>query len=154
MICLYMTRRTWIWTSKSKWVFLGRLEFANMDKATLLSILQLAPVALSGSYDDLNDKPNRYDSFLILDSVSAYWDYSESDKAIVTITEPTELAIAGVYNGAVGCVMVYGSELILPLNSKKPKDVFSLVDLSEGGYYQYTFLFDGTNYNWSRTVMF
>lgn len=117
-----------------------------MDRTTLLNILQLPSVAISGSYNDLVDKPNRYESFGTVEN--GVWDYSITDKIILT----TDLvSIGNVYNGAVGMI-VSELDITLPTNSKKAVD-YDYMAISEGQKYIYTFYFDGTNFNWSRTVV-
>lgn len=129
-----------------EWVFLGNLEFVNMDRTTLLNILQLPNVATSGSYNDLVDKPNRYESFeTVTDGV---WDYSTTDKIILTADL---VSISNMYNGAVGMI-VSELDITLPANSKKAVD-YDYMSINEGQKYIYTFYYDGTNFNWSRTVI-
>lgn len=96
-----------------EWQFLGNAEFAQMDRSTLLKVLNLATVALTGSYTDLVDIPNRYDSPLVLDGTAetVTWDYAQSDTAIVTLTENKPLAISNPYNGCVAVIQCYGAQL-------------------------------------------
>ena len=100
-------------TVNPEWQFLGNAEFANMDRVTLLRILELSAVAVTGDYKDLTNIPARYNSPFILDSSggTVTWDYSQSDMAVVTLTEPKQLNIIGGYNGAVAVVQCYGSTL-------------------------------------------
>ncbi len=133
-----------------EWVFLGFLNFASLEKSTLLDILELAAVAISGSYTDLINKPNRYESFLSL--ATGAWDYSLSDKAVITLTADTILTLTNVYNGAVGTLIVYGAfTLTMPVNSKYAYD-YNYLDALIGEYFMYTFIYDGSNYHWNRTV--
>ncbi|MDF2568219.1 MAG: hypothetical protein K0R90_1675 [Oscillospiraceae bacterium] len=138
-----------------EWVFLGNLDFANMDKATLLNILQLPTVATTGSYTDLLNKPNRYESFITLTTGAGHtaWDYSVSDKAICTLPYNAILYLDHIYNGAVGLLILYpnGHELTLPENSIKSMD-FDYVTIGEEQHYIYTFVYDGVKFHWSRTV--
>lgn len=109
-----------------------------------------AVVATSGSYNDLSDRPNQYQSFITLQP-GQVWDYSQSDKAVITVTESTAISLSNLYNGAVGLIKVYGGELILPAGSKKSVD-FDYVTAQDGGHYTYTFVYDGTSLCWARTV--
>ena len=130
-----------------EWVFLGRLEFANMDKTTLLSILQLAPVAISGSYTDLINRPNRYESFITIEN--GIWDYLESDKIILITTNL--ISINNTTNGSIG--YIYSDmELTLPANSETTID-YNYITLSTGQQWQYSFVKLGDFYIWSRTVI-
>lgn len=108
-----------------------------------------AAVATSGSYNDLSDKPRRYEQFITL--TDGNWDYSLSDKAVITLAEDTAINITNLYNGAVGLIKVYGAELILPEGSKQSID-FDYVQAASGEHYTYTFVYDGAALCWARTV--
>lgn len=132
--------------SNPTWVWLTDIQLVAPSKDYLLNILQLATVATTGSYTDLTDKPNRYESFATVDN--GVWDYSAADKIKLTADL---VSINNVYNGAVGLIQT-DLDITLPENSKKAYD-YDYMDLPTGGMYQYTFLYDGSCYNWSRTVI-
>lgn len=132
--------------SNPTWVWLTDIQLVAPSKDYLLNILQLATVATTGSYADLINKPKRYESFVIVDD--GVWDYSAADKIKLTADL---VSIGNVYNGAVGLIQT-DLDITLPENSKKAYD-YDYMDLPTGGMYQYTFLYDGSYYNWSRTVI-
>lgn len=132
--------------SNPTWVWLTDIQLVAPSKDYLLNILQLATVATTGSYNDLINKPKRYESFVIVDD--GVWDYSAADKIKLTADL---VSIGNVYNGAVGLIQT-DLDITLPKNSKKAYD-YDYMDLPTGGMYQYTFLYDGSYYNWSRTVI-
>lgn len=132
--------------SNPTWVWLTNIQLVAPSKDYLLNILQLATVATTGSYNDLINKPKRYESFVIVDD--GVWDYSAADKIKLTADL---VSIGNVYNGAVGLIQT-DLDITLPENSKKAYD-YDYMDLPTGGMYQYTFLYDGSYYNWSRTVI-
>lgn len=132
--------------SNPTWVWLTDIQLVAPSKDYLLNILQLATVATTGSYTDLINKPKRYESFVIVDD--GVWDYSVADKVKLTADL---VSIGNVYNGAVGLIQT-DLDITLPENSKKAYD-YDYMDLPTGGMYQYTFLYDGSYYNWSRTVI-
>lgn len=132
--------------SNPTWVWLTDIQLVAPSKDYLLNILQLATVATTGSYNDLINKPKRYESFVIVDD--GVWDYSSADKIKLTADL---VSISNVYNGAVGLILT-DLDITLPENSKKAYD-YDYMDLPTGGMYQYTFLYDGSYYNWSRVVI-
>ena len=132
--------------SNPTWVWLTDIQLVAPSKDYLLNILQLATVATTGSYTDLINKPKRYESFVIVDD--GVWDYSAADKIKLTADL---VSIGNVYNGAVGLIQT-DLDITLPENSKKAYD-YDYMDLPTGGMYQYTFLYDGSYYNWSRMVI-
>lgn len=132
--------------SNPTWVWLTDIQLVAPSKDYLLNILQLATVATTGSYTDLINKPNRYESFATVDD--GVWDYSAADKIKLTADL---VSISNVYNGAVGLIQT-NLNITLPENSKKAYD-YDYMDLPTGGMYQYTFLYDGGYYNWSRVVI-
>lgn len=132
--------------SNPTWVWLTDIQLVAPSKDYLLNILQLATVATTGSYTDLINKPKRYENFVIVDD--GVWDYSATDKIKLTVDL---VSIGNVYNGAVGLILT-DLDITLPKNSKKAYD-YDYMDLPTGGMYQYTFLYDGSYYNWSRTVI-
>lgn len=85
----------------------------TFTRDSLLNILSLADIALTGSYNDLQDVPNRYDSPIVLDGTAdtITWNYTQSDTAIVTLTENKPLEISNPYNGCVAVIQVYGAQL-------------------------------------------
>lgn len=132
--------------SNPTWVWLTDIQLVAPSKDYLLNILQLATVATTGSYTDLINTPKRYESFVIVDD--GVWDYSAADKIKLTADL---VSIGNVYNGAVGLIQT-DLDITLPENSRKAYD-YDYMDLPTGGMYQYTFLYDGSYYNWSRTVI-
>ena len=132
--------------SNPTWVWLTDIQLVAPSKDYLLNILQLATVATTGSYTDLINKPKRYESFVVVDD--GVWDYSAADKIKLTADL---VSIGNVYNGAVGLIQT-DLDITLPENSKKAYD-YDYMDLPTGGMYQYTFLYDGSYYNWSRMVI-
>lgn len=132
--------------SNPTWVWLTDIQLVAPSKDYLLNILQLAAVATTGSYNDLINKPKRYESFVIVDDGAR--DYSAADKIKLTADL---VSIGNVYNGAVGLIQT-DLDITLPENSKKAYD-YDYMDLPTGGVYQYTFLYDGSYYNWSRMVI-
>lgn len=132
--------------SNPTWVWLTDIQLVAPTKDYLLNILQLATVATTGSYTGLINKPKRYESFVIVDD--GVWDYSAADKIKLTADL---VSIGNVHNGAVGLIQT-DLDITLPENSKKAYD-YDYMDLPTGGMYQYTFLYDGSYYNWSRTVI-
>ena len=94
-----------------EWQFIGNAEFAQMDRTTLLKILDLATVAITGNYADLVGKISKYDSPIVLDGTAdtIVWDYSQSDTALVTLTADKPLSISNAFNGAVACLQCYGA---------------------------------------------
>lgn len=132
--------------SNPTWVWLTDIQLVAPSKDYLLNILQLATVATTGSYNDLINKPKRYESFATVDD--GVWDYSAADKIKLTADL---VSIGNVYNGAVGLIQT-DLDITLPENSKKAYD-YDYMDLPTGGMYQYTFLYDGSYYNWSRVVI-
>lgn len=132
--------------SNPTWVWLTDIQLVAPSKDYLLNILQLAAVATTGSYNDLINKPKRYESFVVVDD--GVWDYSAADKIKLTADL---VSIGNVYNGAVGLILT-DLDITLPENSKKAYD-YDYMDLPTGGMYQYTFLYDGSYYNWSRMVI-
>lgn len=85
----------------------------TFTREAILNTLKLADIAISGSYNDLQDIPNRYNAPLVLDGTTetVTWDYTQSDTAVVTLTEPKALDIQNGYNGAVAVLQCYGSAL-------------------------------------------
>lgn len=132
-----------------EWVFLGQFQFLALNKENLLSILNLPAVATSGSYNDLSDKPNRYEQFVTL--TNGNFDFAVSDKAIITLTEDTTLNITNMYNGAVALLEVYGANLLLPENFKKSVD-FDYLDITSPQHWIYVIVYDGVNYHVTRSV--
>ncbi len=124
---------------------------ALLSKAYLLGILQLPTVAISGSYNDLLNKPNRYESIIVL--ANGNWDYSVSDSAKLTMTQNTNLTVTNVYNGAYGVIEVFGSyTLTLPANSYGLPPEWSSLTPVAGQHYVYSFRYDGLKFSWKRSV--
>lgn len=124
-----------------EWQFLGNAEFAQMDRTTLLKILDLATVAISGQYSDLLGIPNKYDSPLVLDGTSdaIAWDYSQGDTALVTLTADKALTISNSYNGARASLDVYGAKLALDDTTYLKSATYAYLEAIEGEHYHYEF---------------
>ena len=129
------------------WVWMTDMSLVSLTKPYLMGILQLANVADSGSYNDLTDKPKRYESFITVDD--GVWNYNLSDKILLVDSNLAE--INNVTNGAIGLINTT-YDLTLPLNSRKALD-YDYVELEAGQLWQYTFQYDGSNYYWSRAVI-
>lgn len=133
-----------------EWVFLGNLDFASLDRPTLLGILQLAPIALSGDYGDLRNLPPWYRAPVTLDGTAdtVAWDYSQSDRAIVTLIEDKPINITGLFPGCEGVLQVYGTgSIILPEDQQNP--LISMVPPLDGEHATYTFYSrDGVAIDW------
>ena len=133
-----------------EWVFLGNLDFASLDRPTLLGILQLAPIALSGDYGDLRNLPPWYRAPVTLDGTAdtVAWDYSQSDRAIVTLIEDKSINITGLFPGCEGVLQVYGTgSIILPEDQQNP--LISMVPPLDGEHATYTFYSrDGVAIDW------
>ena len=113
----------------------------NKDKYT-------APIAVRYfAMSDLNYPPNDV----------SFWDYDyvDGDNAIIEIntTYPkTKISITNATAGNIGVVTVKGGQLTLPLNSILSAD-FGYLTAVGNQYYRYSFYFDGTNFEWHRTVL-
>ena len=108
--------------SAPAWVWIGDFVFTSLDKETLLGILQLSTVAVTGSYSDLQNIPNKYDAPVVLDGTgeTVIWDYSESENALVTLTGNKPIQINNLYPGAEGKIQVYGGLLEIPEGERNP----------------------------------
>lgn len=124
-----------------EWQFLGNAEFAQMDRTTLLKILDLATVAISGKYSDLIGIPNKYDSPIVLDGTAdtISWDYSQSDTALVTLTADKALTISNSYNGCRARLDVYGAKLILDDATYLKSATYAYLEAVDGEHYHYEF---------------
>lgn len=80
------------------------------------------------------------------------WDFSQGNKAKVVLESNTAIEINNISNGCIGQIRVVGAELILPDNSDKSID-FDYIYANTGQYYLYTFVYDGTRYEWHRSVI-
>ncbi len=129
------------------WVWMTDLSMVQLSKNYLLGILQLPTVATTGSYPDLINKPNRYESFITV--TTGIWDYSLSDKIILTTNNLS--SITNVTNGAIGQI-VTDYDLTLPVGSKKAVD-YNYIIATAGQSYHYTFVWTGTYYYFTRTVI-
>ena len=133
-----------------EWVFLGYMEFTSLDRDSLLAVLQLAPVALSGQYADLQGKPARYQTPLVLDGSgeSIPWNVSQSDNAVVSISGSKPLALSGLYPGCEGHIEVFGGLLDIPDGEKSPTFDY-LSPLSGQEHLAYAFFSrDGIHCQW------
>jgi len=133
------------------WNWFSDLSLLHLTKDYLLSILLLPTVAITGSYNDLLGKPNRYESIIVL--ADGNWNYAVSDSVKLTMTQNTTLAITNVYNGAYGVIEVFGNyTLTLPANSYGlPPEWNSLTPII-GQHYVYSFRYDGNKFSWRRSV--
>ena len=124
-----------------EWQFIGNAEFAQMDRTTLLKILDLATVAISGKYSDLIGIPNKYDSPIVLDGTAdtIAWDYSQSDTALVTLAADKALTISNSTNGARASLDVYGAKLILDDTTYLKSATYAYLEAIEGEHYHYEF---------------
>ncbi len=122
------------------WAWMTDLNIA-FNKESLLSILSLPDVAISGEYSDLQGIPNRYQSPIVLDSTgdTITWDYSLSDTAIVTLTADKPLAISNSYNGARASLDVYGAKLVLDDTTYLKAATYAYLEAVEGEHYHYEF---------------
>lgn len=131
-----------------EWVFLGNLEFANLDRTTLLNILTLATVATSGSYTDLINKPNRYESFATVSN--GLWNYNDSDK--IFLTTVNSLVITNLTVGAIGIVITEFNLTLTGLGTVKKSPDYDYITATAGQIYVYTILNAGTYLYLTRTV--
>lgn len=137
-----------------EWQFLGNAEFAQMDRVTLLKILNLATVALTGSYNDLLDIPNRYNSPIVLDGTADIitWDYNQSDTAVVTLTEDKAISISNPYNGCIACIQCYGAQLDFSDETLYRKSAtFDYIEPLEAEHIMYTLIYNAGK--WDVTAM-
>ena len=77
----------------------------------------------------------------------------EGDNAIEIGSEPTtDIEITNASEGDIGVVTVKGGQLTLPLNSVLSADFGYITAVGEQ-YYRYSFYYDGTTFEWHRTVL-
>lgn len=137
--------------SAPAWVWIGDFVFTSLDKETLLGILQLSAVAISGKYADLQEIPNKYDAPVVLDGTgeTVIWDYSESENALVTLTENKPIQIHNLYPGAEGKIQVYGGLLEIPEGERNP--LYGMVEPAVGQEHAvYSFYSrDGVQKDWN-----
>lgn len=109
----------------------------------------------------LDSKLNKADKYTApidleydIDNEYWVWDYSEGDNAVIEIdSEPTtNINIINATAGDIGVVTVKGGQLTLPSNSILSAD-FGYLTAVGSQYYRYSFYFDGTNFEWHRTVL-
>lgn len=126
--------------SQPAWQWMTDLNI-TFTKESLLSILTLPTVATSGKYADLLEIPNRYNSPIVLDGTgdTITWDYTQSDTALVTLTEDKPLTITGDYNGCLATLDVYGAKLILDDAVYLKSATFPYLEAIEGEHYHYEF---------------
>lgn len=104
------------------------------------------------------NKADKYTAPIALgyDLVNEYWawNYANSDNAIITFSgsEATDINITNATSGDIGVVTVKGGQLTLPANSILSAD-FGYLTAVGNQYYRYSFYYDGTNFEWSRTVL-
>lgn len=128
------------------------------------ALYDFAQSAIAGGLlkTQLDSKLNKTDKYLApisltydTDNECWEWDYSESDNAVIEMTgsEPTtDIEITNVTAGDIGVVTVKGGQLTLPLNSVLSADFGYITAVGEQ-YYRYSFYYDGTNFEWHRTVL-
>lgn len=82
------------------------------------------------------------------------WDYSLGDNANITMigSEATQLTITNATAGDIGVLTVKGGQLTLPANSVPSADLGQLTAVGNQ-YYRYSFYFNGTDFEWHRTVL-
>jgi hypothetical protein len=94
---------------------------------------------------------------LTYDAVNEYWDwnYSDGDNALIEMlgSEPTtDINIINATAGDIGVLTVKGGQLTLPANSVPSADLGQLTAVGNQ-YYRYSFYFNGTDFEWHRTVL-
>ena len=137
-----------------EWQFLGNAEFAQMDKLTLLKILDLAAVAITGDYNDLLNIPKRYNTPVVLDGTGEIiaWDYSQSDTAVVTLTADKAISISNPYNGCIACIQCYGAQLDFSDETLYRKSAtFDYIEPLEAEHIMYTLIYNAGK--WDVTAM-
>lgn len=113
-----------------------------------------ATIATSGSYKDLKDVPNRYNTPLVLDGTAdtVTWDYSAGDTAIVTLTASKPLQIDNFYNGCVAVIHAYGAALDFSDNTKYNRCItFGYLEAQENEHMTYTLFRNGAK--WDITAL-
>lgn len=128
------------------------------------ALYDFAQTAIAGGLlkAQLDSKLNKTDKYLApisltydTDNECWEWDYSESDNAVIEMTgsEPaTDIEITNVTEGDIGVVTVKGGQLTLPANSVLSAD-FGYITAVGNQYYRYSFYFNGTTFEWHRTVL-
>ena len=126
------------------------------------ALYDFAQTAIAGGLlkTQLDSKLNKTDKYLAAISLTYdnecwEWDYSESDNAVIEMTgsEPTtDIEITNVTAGDIGVVTVKGGQLTLPENSILSSD-FGYLAAIGNQYYRYSFYYDGTNFEWHRSVI-
>lgn len=114
----------------------------------MLNILALATVAISGSYTDLINKPNRYESFITVSNGS--WNYNDSDK--IFLTTVNSLTISNMTVGAIGTVITEYNLVLTSLGTVKKSPDYDYITVIAGQIYIYSFLNAGTYIYITRTV--
>lgn len=139
--------------SQPAWVWMTDLSI-TFTRESLLGILNLAGIALSGSYADLVDIPNRYNTPLVLDGTgeTVEWDYSQGDTAVVTLTENKTISITGAYNGCVAVIQCYGALLDFSDTSLYNKSAtFDYIEPLEAEHITYTLIYNAGK--WDVTAL-
>ena len=139
--------------SQPAWQWMTDMNI-TFTRENLLGILRLAGIALSGSYNDLVDIPNRYNTPLVLDGTgeTVEWDYSHGDTAVVTLTEDKVINITGAYNGCVAVIQCYGALLDFSDTTVYNKSAtFDYIEPLEAEHITYTLIYNvGT---WDVTAL-
>ena len=113
-----------------------------------------ANIATSGSYKDLKDIPNRYNTPLVLGGTAdtVIWDYSAGDTAIVTLTASKALNITNYYNGCVAVIHAYGATLDFSDDTQFNRcATFGYLEATENEHMTYTLFRNGAK--WDVTAM-
>jgi hypothetical protein len=127
-------------------------------------LYDFAKTAIAGGLlkTQLDAKLNKADKYtapidLEYNSTNKYWawDYSDGDNALIEMSgsEPTtDINITNASEGDIGVVTVKGGQLTLPANSVLSADFGYITAVGEQ-YYRYSFYYDGTTFEWHRTVL-
>ena len=118
---------------------------------------------VKAAIDELNaDKLNKADKYtapieLDYNSTNNYrdWDYADGDNALIEMLgseATTNINIDNATAGDIGVVTVKGGQLTLPLNSVPSADLGQLTAVGNQ-YYRYSFYFNGTDFEWHRSVI-
>lgn len=96
----------------NEWLLMGKVPYSVFDKQTLAGILDLARVAYSGSYRDLE---NRYLPPQVLDGTAdtIQFDFSVNENAMVAIGSDKPIQVTNMPNGAELSVYVSGGGLLV-----------------------------------------
>ena len=83
----------------------------------------------------------------------ADWDFSLGNTAKITLTQTLPLDILNVKSGDYGVLDVFGEGgITLPANSYAVPPDWDYLAPGEDQHYRYSFLYDGTKFDWNRSV--